>query len=176
MKQDLEKYLKENRLKLDVEEPEADLVWEGIRSGVNKKRQLIPNWFWKVAAILIFVMSGTYFVVNETSKDKMVVITLADISTELGEQEAELQQVVDLKWKQVEPLLPDSNLHLQFLLAEINELDTIYKTYQQDLGQTETNERIIRAMLDYYEKKIRILNRLQLEIEKQKDHENTITL
>lgn len=175
MKIDLEKILREKRLKLDVEEPENDLIWEGIRSGLQKKRGL-PDWFWKVAAILIFVISATYFVVNETSNKQVVVYTLSDISNDLGQREKEMKQLVGLKWEKVQSQLPADNPEVQFLLKQLNDLDAIYASYQKDLNRTLDNEPVIRAMLDYYEKKIKILNRLMLEIEKQEYNEKTTTL
>ena len=175
MKENLEKYLRENRLRLDVEEPEEDIIWEGIRDNLHRNKQTLPTWFWKAAAIFIFVVSATYFVVNETSKNKVILVTLDDVSKELGNQEMELKQTIDLKWKEIEPQIPQNDKHFQFLINELNELDNVYSTYQTDLGQTLENEKIINAMLDYYEKKIKILNRILLEIEKQKDHE-TISL
>ena len=175
MKQDLEKILREKRLKLDAEEPEADLIWEGIRSEMQKKKGL-PDWFWKVAAIFIFAVSVSYFVLNETSRNKVIVLSLSDISGELGMQEQQLKQQVSLKWEQVQPQLPEENKEVTFLLDELKQLDAIYATYQKDLNRTLDNEPVVRAMLDYYEKKIKILNRILLEIEKQKQYENTITL
>ncbi len=166
MKQDLEKILREKRLKLDVEEPENDLIWEGIRSGLQRKRQL-PEGYWKVAAILILLMSATYFITNERLKKEIVVLTLSDISADLGSQEQSLKQQVNLKWEEVEKQLPGDNPEIQFLLTQLNDLDGIYASYQQDLNRTLDNEPVIHAMLDYYEKKIRILNRLLMEIEKQ---------
>jgi len=175
MKQDLEKYLKEQRLRLDVEEPEHDIVWEGIRSGLQQnKKQGLPQWFWKVAAIFIFVVLATYFMVNETSEKRVVVVTLSDISQELGNQEAQLKQVVKTKWEEVQKELPEKNADLQFLLDELNDLDEIYATYQKDLNNTIDNEPVIYAMLDYYEKRIRVLNRILMEIDKQKHHESNM--
>lgn len=176
MKENLEKYLREQRFKLDVEEPESDLIWEGIRNGIHEKKRGLPNWFWKVAAIFIFVISATYFVMNETTNKQVVVVTLSDISKDLGKQENELKQEVNLKWAEVQQLLPQEDTDLKFLLDELNELDDIYVAYQKDLNQTIDNEPVIRVMLDYYEKKIQTLNRLLLEIEKQKHDENTIKL
>ncbi len=170
MKKDLEKILQEKRLRLDVEEPEADLIWEGIRSGLHKKKAM-PEWFWKVAAIFIFAVSATYFIVNETSQKKVVIVSLSDISKDLGNQEQLLKQTVSLKWEEVENQLPSGNSEINFLLDELKELDCVYASYQQDLNQTLNNEPVIRAMLDNYEKKIKILNRLLMEIEKQKHYE-----
>ncbi|WP_372647366.1 hypothetical protein [Draconibacterium sp.] len=177
MKQELEKYLKEQRLMLDVEEPKPDIVWEGIRNQLHQnKKQNLPQWFWKVAAIFLFVVSATYFVVNETSDKQMVIVQLSDISEELGNKEASLQKVVNAKWKMVEQELPEDNSEIQFLLNELNNLDQIYATYQKDLNNTIDNEPVIHVLLDYYEKKIKVLNRILLEIEKRENHEKTITL
>ncbi|KJF43118.1 hypothetical protein [Draconibacterium sediminis] len=177
MKQELEKYLKEQRLKLDVEESEPDIVWEGIRNQLHQnKKQNLPQWFWKVAAIFLFVVSATYFVVNETSDKQMVIVQLSDISEELGNKEASLQKVVNAKWEMVEQELPENNSEIQFLLNELKSLDQIYATYQKDLNNTIDNEPVIHVLLDYYEKKIKVLNRILLEIEKQENHEKTITL
>lgn len=175
MKKDLERILKEKRLKLDIEEPENDLIWEGIRSGVNQKRH-VPVWMWKVAAIFIFVVSATYYIVNETSNKQVVIYTLSDISGDLGEQEKALNQQVNLKWEQVQTQLTNNNDEVQFLLEQMNELDAVYQSYQQDLNRTLDNEPVVRAMLDYYEKKIKILNRILLEIEKQENYEETTSL
>jgi len=174
MKKTIEKYLKEKRLKLDIEEPEQDMIWEGIKNGLQQKKQGLPEWFWKVAALFIFAISVTYIALNDTSEKQIVIIELADISKDLGAQETELQRLVHVKWEKVQQQLPEENTELQFLLDELHELDEIYNTYQKDLNQTINNEPVIRAMLDYYEKKVKILNRLLLEIEKQKNHETSI--
>ena len=103
-------------------------------------------------------------------------VTLADVSQELGRQEAELKLIADRKWEEIKPLLPTGNNELQFLLDELKELDVVYATYREDLYKTGVNEQITQVLLDYYEKKIRILNRLLLEIQKQKNCEKTVTL
>lgn len=54
MQENLEKYLKKNRLRLDADKPDNDAIWEGIRNGMDKKKNIMPTIFWKVAAILIF--------------------------------------------------------------------------------------------------------------------------
>ena len=45
-----------------------------------------------------------------------------------------------------------------------------------DLGFSDAQEQIVIVLLDYYQKKIKLLNRLLHEIQKQEKHENTITL
>ena len=176
MKQDLKKYLKKKRWELDVEEPDIDAIWSGIQQKTNSKRFVLPGWFWKVAAIFLFAVTVTYTITDIRNKNQMVVITLADISKDLGQEEAQLKQMVSLKWEEVELQLPDDRSDFRFLFDELKELDKVYADYQKDLYKTGPNKQIIEAMLDYYQKKIRLLNRMLMEIQKQKEHENTIQL
>jgi hypothetical protein len=81
-----------------------------------------------------------------------------------------------LKWEELQPLLPEQKTDIQFLLDELNELDEVYITYQQDLEDSGANEQIVTALLDYYQKKMRILNRILHEIQKQQNHENSISI
>ncbi len=176
MKIEIEKYLKENRLRLDVDQPDEMRIWSGIRDKLKKDKAKSGNWFWKVAVVFLVAVLSTYITVKETSKEQVIVITLGDISKELGQQEAELKQIVDLKWKELEPFSGKEKSEFKFIFDELDELDEIYKTYEQDLNTIGKNEQIINVLLDYYEKKIQLLNQLALEIEKQKNHENNITL
>lgn len=114
--------------------------------------------------------------INETIEGNKTINSLADISEVLGKQENELKQLVNLKWHEVEPLLNKEDTDIKFLLDELYELDTFYNSYQKDLGTTGANEEIITVLLDYYQKKIRILNRILHEIQKQQSHENTISI
>ena len=129
-----------------------------------------------MAAIFLLEVLSTYIVIDKTEKTPVVVVTLADVSKELGRQEAELKLIADRKWEEIKPLLSTENNELQFLLDELKELDVVYTTYREDLYKTGVNEQITQVLLDYYEKKIRILNRLLLEIQKQKNCEKTVTL
>jgi len=174
MKLDLEKYLKEKRWKLDVEEPDEDAIWSGIQKKTSSKHFRLPTWFWKVAAIFLFSVLVTYAITDVRSKNQVVIVTLADVSKDLGQEEAQLKQMVNLKWEEVETQLPADKSNLKFLFDELKELDKVYADYQKDLYRTGPNEQIIEAMLDYYQKKIRLLNRMLMEIQKQKEHENII--
>ena len=176
MKQGLEKYLKEKRFQLDVEQPDEMSVWEGIKTGMGRRQQMIPPWFWKAAAILLLLISTTYIVVNETSKSNNLPDSLTDVSEELGKQAAEFEQVAQQKWDEAKPYLSENREDFKFLLEELDELETIYATYSEELSIEGANEFIIRALLDYHEKKIKTLDRLLLEIQKQQNHEEQITL
>ena len=176
MKMELKKYLKENKLMLDVEQPDDDKIWKEISLRTKNENHLKSGWFWKIAAVFLFGILITYVTIKETEKEKVVIISLADISKELGEKEAALKLVADKKWAEIGQLSPEDKTQFQFLLDELKELDKVYAEYEKDLTEIGGNEQIINALLDYYEKKIRILNRLSLEIQKQKNHEDNVTI
>ncbi len=173
MKMKIEKYLKQNRLKLDYETPNDDFIWKGIKKEIRPQKSILPDWTWKAVAIFLLGVLLTYVVVKENQDDKVMIVTLADISKDLGEKEAELKRVVNKKWEEIQPLTTEEKSEFGFLIDELHELDKVYKTYEEDLNKTGGNEQIINALLDYYEKKIRLLNRLSMEIEKQKNYETT---
>ena len=176
MKQDVEQYLKENRLKLDSEVPDDSKIWRGIQIELKTKKEFRNNGFWKIAAIFLLGIFVTYVVVKETTEEKVMVISLGDISPELGQKEAEFKRVVEQKWAEIKPLSEEEKKQFGFLLDELDELDKIYKSYENDLHSVGKNEQIINVLLDYYQKKLQLLNRLSLEIQKQKNHENKITI
>ncbi len=178
MKMKLEEYLKEKRWKLDTEHPDEDAIWAGIERNMHtKKRFVLLSSFWKVAAVFLLAVLVTYVVVNkQRGKQHVIVLTLADISTDLGQEESQLKQMVNVKWEEVKLQLPDDTSNFKFLFDELTEMDEIYADYQKDLYKTGPNEQIIEAMLDYYQKKIKLLNRILMEIQKQKNHEKAIQL
>ena len=173
---ELKKYLKENKLRLDAEEPDDDRIWKEVKQQLAKENSGKANWFWKIAAVFLFGVLITYVTVKETSKEKVIIISLADVSKELGEQEAALKLAADKKWAEIGPLSVEDKTQFRFLLDELTELDKVYSEYEKDLKELGGNDQIINALLDYYEKKIRILNRLSLEIQKQKKHEDNVTI
>lgn len=173
---DIEKYLKTNRLKLDTEAPDDEIIWNGIKKGLVRNQKTSSGWFWKIAAVFLFGVLLSYIFVKENQKEQVIIITLADVSKELGIQETELKQIVNKKWEEINLIPEEEKLQFKFLFDELNELDKVYKTYENDLFTTDENEQIIAVLLDYYEKKIRILNRLSLEIKKQKNNKSNRNL
>ena len=97
----LEKYLKEHKLRLDAENPDDDRIWKEVNHRIRKENQANKNWFWKFAAVFLFGVLITYVTVKETAKEKVVIISLADVSKELGEKEAALKLVADKKWAEI---------------------------------------------------------------------------
>lgn len=182
MSNELEKYLKSQRDSLDVESPDDQLIWEGIRKELqdsgnrrDKRRMLIR--IRNIAATIILVISVGYMV-QDILGDRSVGrnFSLADIDQSLGEREQEYRTLVSFKQQEAGSFNHVDNLIIAELLEEIQKLDTIYEETMKDLGELGYNEQVIQTIFDTYEKKIYLLELIILENNKIKNHETEESL
>jgi len=174
---DLEKYLKEQREALDVESPDDQQIWEGIRQGLQrsgarteKRRRLIR--IRNIAAAVIIVVSLGYMIndiIGERRSNGEV--SLADIDRDLGAREKEYRTLVSFKQQEAASFNHVDNVIIAELLDEIQKLDTIYEQTMKDLSELGYNEQVIHTIFDTYEKKIYLLELIILENNKIQNHE-----
>lgn len=177
MSTELEKYLKNQRETLDVESPDDQLIWEGIRQDLqrsdtrrDKKRTLIR--IRNMAAVVIIVISVGYMINDMIGDGRMSrKVSLADIDQSLGEREMEYRTLVSFKQEEAKMFSYVDNLIIAELLEEIQKLDTIYEETMKDLGEIGYNEQVIQTIFDTYEKKIYLLELIILENNKIRNHE-----
>jgi len=178
MSTELEKYLHAQREAMDVESPDDQLIWEGIRKGLqqadkrsDRKRMLIR--IRNIAAALIILVSVGYMItdmIGERRSGKE--LTLADIDRNLGAREKEYRTLVSLKFEEAGTYNHVDNVIISELLEEIQKLDTIYEQTLKDLNELGYNEQVIHTIFDTYEKKIYLLELIILENNKIKNYEN----
>jgi len=173
MKSKFEDKIRSQRQLLDVDEPDDALIWEGINRELHQKRIVSSSLFWKAAAILIFVSASSYFVYREflSPRQNIYNITLSDIAPGYSLQVSAYQTAIDEKWSEFERVKPFDTSQFRFFFKEIEELDHLYRQCQEDYHKLGSNEGLIKVMLDNYEKRVRILDRMLMEIQKQKDNE-----
>jgi len=177
MKRDIEQQLKDKREMLDLEEPPKAL-WHNIRSEWQKPvtKSTYATW-WKVAAILFLVSSVTLLVQNAILKQEVdELASLGDISHVYRKIERNYQLEINQLTRSISLYEIGSKEEYKWVLEELQSLEEINKQYREDIGKPVDQERLINALLDYYEKKIRLLRKLQLEINRQQhEKDNTIT-
>ena len=178
MSSELEKYLKGHRAELDVESPDDQLIWEGIRQDMQdsgnrtqKKRMLIR--IRNIAAAVIILVSVGYMI-NDIIGDRAMGrgVSLADLDRDLGAREKEYRTLVNFKQQEAASFNHVDNLIIAELLEEIQKLDTIYEETMKDLSELGYNEKVINTIFDTYEKKIYLLELVILENNKIMNHEN----
>jgi hypothetical protein len=175
----LEKYLKGQRMNLDVESPD-DKNWEKIQSRLhfenrdirrlNNKIRLLKIRNIAATAIILFSLG---YIANDIVKGKFSAthITLSSIDSELGRREKEYKSLVDYKTEEVKSFSGSGDKVISQLFEEIGKLDAIYNQAMLDLKVLGPNERVINTIFSTYEQKIRLLELIILESNK-KSHEN----
>ena len=156
----------------------------------HKKRNITFNVVWKVAAAVIFVLLATnqafiYFSPNQQNlffnSHSNSEVTLASVSTEYEEVEFYFTNAISVGLNQWNTLNDDgfiSNEEQQMMDSELAEFEERFKTLQKDLAANPKDERVVNAMLEYYQTKLGVINMIvnKLEEVKQKNsnHETSM--
>ncbi len=183
----------ENNLKElnDFEPKEGHFDRFQAKLNAQKKKKIITlNVVWKVAAAVVFILltvnqANIYFspekqngVISENNTD----FTLASVSPEYKEVEFYYTNAINVELNQWNSMVADgfiSQEEQDLLDNEMTEFETRFKNLQLDLKANPNDERVINAMLEYYQAKLDIINmivsKLQ-EVKQQKNisHENNI--
>ncbi|MBN2635636.1 MAG: hypothetical protein JXR61_05155 [Prolixibacteraceae bacterium] len=156
----------------------------------QKKRNKLGNFnlIWKVAAIVIFALlavnQGAIYLSPDGKgffqpKNKTT-ITLASISPEYQEVEFYYTNAIHVgldQWNQLKNQGAISQEEQDLMGRELKEFEQLHASLQIDLAATPNNERVINAMLVYYQSKLEVITMIveklkevqQLEAEKNTD-------
>ena len=171
----LEDFVQQNREGFDDKLP-SDSLWQAISKELPEKKRKRRWWkpMLRVAAIALVFLSigvaiGNYMGNTSSTASR----TLSDISPEY----AELEQFYTLKINQKIGQL-DRFEQKEAVLEDLKELDQNFKELQQELGETRDEEQIIYLMIENYQTKISILERVldrlgDEDIQNTNNHEET---
>ena len=160
----LEDYIKSRVPHQDIATPPDDM-WQKINERWEKPKPKRTLNMWKYAAIL-FIASSLGLTVYSLSLQNQVdkLISLGDISKEYQQLEDAYKQEISELENQVSLTQVSQSEDLGWLVDELNTLDRINEEYRQDTGVLVDEEQLVGVLIDYYEKRIRILKKLELEI------------
>lgn len=170
----IEELIKKRKEKLDVETPPTEL-WDGIRKEWKSEKSF--PW-WKAAAAIFIVTSLGLLLQNISLQNKVdELASLGDISEEYRSiEDSYLTQIQELETSiQINQVRSQNDFN--WIFDEINALDEINDLYRKDIGKI-SEEQLVGVLIDCYEKKIRLLKKLELEIKrtnKFNNHEETNT-
>jgi len=156
----IEDLIKARRDRLDLENPPEEL-WQGIQKGWKKQPRFS---IWKYAAMLligtstalIFYSLNLQQQVNQLSK-------LSEISEDYRTLEQAYITQISLIEKRLNLKKSDSSKEFKWLFEELELLDEVNEIFLKDLNTAAPKDEVVKAIIDYYEKKIRILNKIELE-------------
>ena len=140
---------------------------------------------WKVAAAVVFILLAgnqalIYFSPNNQgafmSKNTTAEISLASLSTEYKEVEfyytSSINSGID-QWNKLNAAGLISEDEQEMMNEELSEFETLYKNLQEDLKLNPNDERVINAMLGYYQAKLSVINLIVEKLEEVQKQNNT---
>ena len=169
-----DKYMSKNRRHFDVEKPDEDYLWTGISQSLNtqskKKRFLVL----KIAASIILILGLSLVTYQLTSIRNNQQLILAKIDPDLAKQEAQFQNQIKTYYQ----VLESSDYNKDLLTESFHDLeyiDTLITMYSDDLAKNGPNPKLLNSLMDLYQKKMKLLDRMLNEIEKDQKYENNKT-
>jgi len=170
---DFESYIKNNRHRLDVEKPDEEYLWTGISQSLNqpKKKRYIVYLRYAAAAIVLIIVTASITTILHTNKSSKLLFE--NIDPILAKQEVEYLNQIN----EYSNLIKQTNYNTSELASgnnEIQYLDDLIKYYSKDLKENGPNPKLLYSLMDLYQKKILILERMLNEIEKKKNNEMRI--
>ena len=188
----IEEIILNNLKELNDHEP-MDGHFERFQAKLNRqnKRKLISfSLVWKVAAAVVFVLlavnqANIYFSPDKQNDELEVNnsgFSLASVSPEYKEVEFYYTNAINVGLNQWNGLKTDgfiSESEQEAMNAELAEFEERFKTLQTDLAANPNDERVINAMLEYYQAKLEIINMIVNKLQEVKQvknnkHENNI--
>lgn len=167
MKDDLEKYIESQRHTLDAETPRD--LWGGIQAEMLRKKYHNKLIGWRIAAsvALLFAVGHLGFdlaLKNNTTPQQNGAFAALEI-----EYEQEVQQLKkEVKQKGI------SRNQYATLFEQLEYIDKIENEYRTDIPLANNKEKIAEILVDTYEKKIKLLERLLEEADRNKRLENEL--
>ena len=181
-KDHIEEIILKNLKSLNDNEPKEGHFerFEAKLKSQNKKKKITFNVVWKVAAALIFVLLATNQIAMFISSDNRGTlfnifnnndITLASVSPEYQEVEFYFTNAINVGLNQWEALNNEgfiSETEQVMMESELVEFEERFKNLQQDLAANPNDERVINAILEYYQAKLSVINMIVAKLEEVK--------
>jgi hypothetical protein len=146
----------------------------------RKKRTIGFVPFLKIASVLIIVLLSVDLMVH-LFPNKTANANQSFASVEMNETARFYTVRINSGLSQLKQMA-DQGIGSEKELAQVNkemeEMDRLYQELQKEYSKNPNDERIINAMIEYYQTKLNIINTIKTDLEniksiKNKNHENT---
>ncbi len=162
----IEDYISKNKNKLDGEKPDKAGIWAGITNiQTRRKSRHIKITQWVAASVVVLMVTG--ILLRHEIVMQQQIENLSQINTELAQKEKSYQNQINQKWSQFKSMPTHSSSMQTDLTNELKELDTLYQQGLKDLKKNPDNDRAVMILLETYEKRLRIIEKLIYERHKQ---------
>jgi hypothetical protein len=175
----LEKLIRNNIDEISSDSPpEGHLErFEMKLSGKNNRRS--TYWIGFLSGIAAVLVIGLIFFIDRGKQDNSPV-TLSNVSEQYAEVEFFYTREIGYQTQKLNEIankLGSDNPTSELIKKELEEYDIEFQQISSELKASPNDERVISAMIGYYQTKLEIINKILNELEKKqlksKNHENT---
>lgn len=163
---ELDKLISKNRQLFDSAEPSEEHFEKFekalMEQRVTKSKSIVWPQLLKVASVTILViLSGLYVTEHFITNNNSDTIVAINKNKEFNNAQQYYTHQVDQSIVQIEQMEGFMSTEQKQILAdEMTEMDEMYKKLVKDYNAMPNDERIIQAMLNHYQMKMDILNRI----------------
>ncbi len=164
----LDEFITNNRNLLDSEEPD-DGHEDRFRARLGHlKKKTAPmktmKLLFRVASIFLVIASLSFLAYKYTGINESAVsqkMALSQVSDEYKEVEEYYQKTIDKKLTRLENLRCENSIEQKkSVYDDLKELDTMYSDLQNELVHNANDERIINAMINSYQMKANVIDKV----------------
>lgn len=162
----LEKFIQQNRTDFDTQIPHLKL-WAAIDNQINPVKEykvVRMSWMRQAAAAiaLLIVGAGLGIFVNEKAEVKALSQATSEIAPDLKEAESYYTKKVEVKYSELVNHNPDPSV-----ITDLKQIDEVQKELKKELenAPATAREEIVRRMIENYQIKLGILERVLNHIE-----------
>ncbi len=179
MNDELERLILNNRNSFEEDEP-LEGHFERFEARLQKAskptRKLNFQPALKIAVIVVFAL----LVVNQArmwfAPEKKETLSLGSISPQYSEVEFYYTNAIQTGMKQLDTLEKEgliSESEQQIMLKEQKEFDQMYQKLLEDLKANPDDERVINAMLEYYQSRMNVITLVINKLKEVKQHKRS---
>jgi hypothetical protein len=158
---EIEKILRNNIEAFNSDGP-SDNHYEKFRKKLQKLKNTkgIYTLIYRIAVVffLFIITTGIFYMVNITGNDHSIK-KISQISDELYEVEMYYKNLINNNYKKIRDLNFNNNkTEKRLVLSELKEMDAAYRDLQKDLIQNPYDDRVINAIINYYQLKLEFMD------------------
>ena len=165
----LEQFIKENREMFNQTEP-PEGHFERFESRLLKKRRKTRMRelyrISRVAAVVLLLITTSLLIYQQLSPKPSQPLSLGDLSQEMADVEFFFISQVNRMTQTIrEYPTPDNEAIKAEMLRELENRDSVYTHLQKEMGEFPGEERIVRAMIQYYQTKLLVVQRILTQLQ-----------
>ncbi len=156
MRDSLKEHIESNAEDFEVYPFDAN-DWNKIADKLDPPKRHYRGWLLGVAASLAVIFISTVLVMSSSQTAP---------PNEVAEMEGYYQEAINAKISLVKNQLEDDSI-----LEDLNAMDEAFAELKLDLDENVDNEEVVIAMMENYQLKLKILERILSELEKENSEE-----